>query len=231
MRNLFPCLLVLFLVSCVSKTKVPKIDSRSVIQKEEIVQSLHPDTILITRLDDGRIHEYYQVYSDYSYNLRTRIKGEENDEVIRFTYYRYENSEPFYTDGFMAPISYVLKNKNHLYIISDICPNSDGWVTEYQIFKVDLKTNKTKFLVDCAAVEAVSDGFIVAQARLTNEDTAKCTADEIWLMHDEKINFDGKVVSVSDQEYDYATMERRFSSDHGNQCLKGIKSCSRHIEY
>lgn len=239
MKYLFTSLLLLVLASCGNNTSEsqPSQDSVTVdttisevpIQDEEIVQSTHPDTILVVRLADGKIHEYYQVYSNYTYNLHTRIKGEKKDKVIGFAYDRYQDGDPFYTDGFPSHINYVVSpDMKSIYVIGDIQANSNGWVTEYQIFKVDLETNKSKCIAECAAIEAVKDGFIVAQARLTNEETASNVADEIWVMHDEKIDFDGKVVNVSKKEYNYETMEKKFSSGNEYEHLKGFKSCTNH---
>ena len=47
-------------------------------------------------------------------------------------------------------------------------------------------------------------------------------------MHDEKINFDGKVISVSKKEYDYETMVKRFGSGKDYIYLKGFKLCTDH---
>lgn len=200
-------------------------------QTEDIKQSTHPDTILITRLSDGKVHEFYQVYGDYAYNLHTRIVGEKKDEVINFAYDRYNNGDPFYTEGLMTPIYYTVSpDQKYIYVIADIRANSNGWVQEYQIFKVDVEKNTSKFIVDCAAVEALPDGFIVAQARCTNAETAEYVAQEVWVMHDEKIDFDGNVLDVSKKEYDYETMTQKFSSGKKYVYLKGFKSCTDHSD-
>lgn len=195
----------------------------------EIVQSENPDTILITKLSDGKIHEYYHVCSeDYLHNIHTRIRGEKNEEVISFIYDRYDDNDSFYDGGFPRAIRYVVsKDKKSIFVVGSVLANSNGWITEYQIFKLDVETNKTKCIVECAAIEAVSDGFVVAQARLANEKTATCTADEKWLLHDEKIDFDGNVVDVSRKEYGYDKMTKRFHSDDEEEFvyLKGFKKC------
>lgn len=240
MKKLFPCLMSIVLASCGNKTteSQPSQDSVTVdtpaisevpIKEKVIVPSTHLDTILAVKLADEKIHEYYQVYSDHNHNLHTKIKGEKKDKVIRFTYDRYQNGNPFHTEGFPSGIIYVVSpDKKFIFVIGDIHANSNGWVTNYQIFKVDLETNKSKCIAECAAIEAVKDGFIIARARLTNEESATCTAEEIWVMHDEKIDFDGKVVNVSKKEYDEKAMEKKFSSDIKGVYLKGFKSCTSH---
>lgn len=225
MRNLVLLSVILFCFSSCVNNPFHSVDQSlqtTQIQDLEIVQSSHPDTILIVKLSDGKIHEFYQVTSDH-YNLYTKIKGEDSTEVISFAYYRYEDYEPFYTDGFYIPIHYVVsQDKRYIYIATSIMANSNGWISDYQIFRVDVESKKTKLITECAAIKAVSDGFIVAQARLTNEGV--CVADEIWYMHDEKINFDGKVIDVSDKEYD--SFKKYSSQSDENVLLKGFKRCT-----
>lgn len=206
-------------------------DISDVPQQDDDIMNTDPDIILTARLSDGNIHEFYQVYADYKYTLHTRIKGENKSEVIGFSYTRYQDNEPFYTDGFPAHIRYIVsKDKRFIYVVAAIQACGSGWTTEYQIFKVDVETKKSKILVECAAIEAVSDGFIVAKARCTNEDTAKGGYDLIWVLHDEKIDFDGNTVYVSEKEYDPDVMTKRFSSDTETD-LKGFKSCTKSNEY
>lgn len=230
----------LLIMSCGNKTSESMVlrdslstDSLAAVQTETKQDSVtteydepDPYPLLTTRLSDGKIHEFYQVYSDYGYNLHTRIKGEQKSEIISFAYDRYHDNEPFYTEGFPTPFRYfVSKDKKFIYVIGDIQANSNGWVTEYQIFKVDVETKKSRFLVDCAAIEVVSDGFIVAQARCTNADTARGTYEENWVMHDEKIDFDGNIVYVSKKEYSYEVMTEKFHSGIEYLYIKGFRLC------
>ena len=74
-------------------------------------------------------------------------------------------------------------------------------------------------IASCAAIKKTESGFKIAKCRITNEDTAKCTADEIWLIHDVNIDWNGRVISSDKKEYDYKEMERRYSP----RLVKGFK--------
>ncbi|MCQ2246467.1 MAG: hypothetical protein MJZ69_06745 [Bacteroidaceae bacterium] len=53
---------------------------------------------------------------------------------------------------------------------------------------------------------------VLSKARQTNPDTAISTADEIWVMHDVYLDWEGKVVKENKKEYDYNTMSSMCST-------------------
>jgi len=79
------------------------------------------------------------------------------------------------------------------------------------LFKVDCEKLKANLICECAAIAARRNGFTIAVARLVNEDTARCTADEIWVMHDEYLDWNGNVTKVGKHEYNYKEMESKYS--------------------
>ena len=89
----------------------------------------------------------------------------------------------------------------------------------YHLYKLDCESLKMNNIASCAAIKKTKRGFMIAKCRITNEDTAKCTADEIWLIHDELIDWNGKKIYSDKKEYDYAEMERRYSP----RLVKGFK--------
>ena len=139
-------------------------------------------------------------------------------EYIYLVYGRYEDV-PDYFDylGGIPDMSHyrVSKNKRYLYVVTRVHANSNGWTTEYQLFLVNCETLESKFLCECAAIAATENGFTIAVARLTNEDTARGTAEEIWVMHDEYLDWSGNVTRVSKREYSYEVMEKKnFQSEY-----------------
>lgn len=144
---------------------------------------------------------------------------------VRLYYDRYHDGQNFLEHGWGEPLYYkVSKDGRDLFVVSQMHANSDGWVTEYQLFKIDCETLDSYFLADCAAIEATDNGFTIAVARLTNSDEAKGTCDEIWLMHDQMLDRNGTLVNFSSEEYDYTEMWDRFACDaEGCHLVKGFK--------
>lgn len=164
------------------------------------------------KLDDGQERIFYQERIEGLFQLYSKIYHN-TEPPIRVTteYDRFHDGQDFFSDG--APSSYlytISPDKKSVYVVANSWANSNGWTTNYQLFRIDCITLESELLVECAAIRATKDGFTVAQARLTNEAEAKCTADEIWVMHDENINWEGKVVSKSSNEYDYDEMEKKY---------------------
>lgn len=90
--------------------------------------------------------------------------------------------------------------------------NSNGWTIGYQLYRTDCATACSTFICDCAGVKTTSKGIICAIARLTNEDTAWCIADQVWVMHDVYIDWQGRITKICEEEYDYQEMVNRFGS-------------------
>lgn len=99
-----------------------------------------------------------------------------------------------------------------VFIVHDNQPNSNGWVTRFEVIYINDNTDESFSVDECAAVHFDTDGFKVAKCRLTNPD-AKCTADEIWLMHNCYYNTEGKKVREDTEEYDYAHMEEEYGEE------------------
>lgn len=72
-----------------------------------------------------------------------------------------------------------------------------------------------------AAIRFTPQEIVMAEARLTNEDEAECTADEIWVMHDVHYDISGHRTREEKKEYNYAEMEHRYGEELVNS--KGIE--------
>ena len=102
-------------------------------------------------------------------------------------------------------------DKRSLYVLGYVCANSNGWTVNYHLYKMDCESLKMNKIASCAAIKKTKRGFMIAECRITNEETAKCTADEVWLIHDVNIDWNGRVIYSDKKEYDYNEMEKRYS--------------------
>lgn len=206
----------------------------SVQSKEEVTTdtilgdtcTMHLDTTFLYSIELGHTeHRFYDLYLGGHYLIAfSYAKGDplpcdlRNMTYVDLYYDRYNDNRNFLDEGSFYPLFYYARSNNryqyinrYLYVVTGVGTNSNGWTSEYQLFKVDCKTLQSKLLLECAAI-AVNEpyGFVVSQARLTNRETATCTADEIWVMHDEFIDWNGNVTRVDTAEYDYETMNKKY---------------------
>lgn len=165
-------------------------------------------------LSNGDVREFYQTIMDY-HLLYTKVRSKKSSfKRILTPYYRYGDGDDFFKEGIPGVyfIYKVAPDGKNLYVVGSVHANSNGWVSEYQLFRINCVTLEVKLLTECAAIKATKYGFVVAQARLTNANQATCTAEEIWLLHDEFLDLNGKVTAKSSDEYTFNTMEKLYSS-------------------
>lgn len=198
-------------------------------QKQSVVAI--PDSALELysyNMPDGKVRVFFEMMQEYGLNLYTMTSTEGKPYKVELVYDRYHDGDNFLADGWMTPLYYkVSPDEQSLYVVTRMHANSDGWITEYQLFKIDCETLKSKFLAECAALEATEKGFTIAVARLTNEDTAQFTYQEVWVMHDVQLDLDGNTIITSSREYSWEQMCDRFAIDEkGNHLVKGFQ---RHI--
>ncbi|MCQ2238251.1 MAG: hypothetical protein MJZ73_03350 [Bacteroidaceae bacterium] len=156
--------------------------------------------------------------SKFLYAATHKGKGDPQIKKIAIKYDRYNDGYDFFSEGFMEYPRYILLPNNNIYLLTRIFANS-GWQTEFQLYLLDCKTLKSEFIVDCAAARGTDDGGVtVAIAKLTNEDTASYSAEQIWLMHDLHYNNSGNPISVGDKDYSYSDMIKMY----GENLIKGF---------
>ena len=175
---------------------------------------------------------FFELAVEHEYNLFVQESGKE-PQRLELVYDRYHDGHNMLEDGWPIPLYYnVSPDRQSLYVVSRMLANSDGWVTEYQLFKIDCTTLKVEFLADCAAIKTIDDGFTIAVARLTNEDTAHFTYQEIWVMHDEQLDWNGNTISKSKKEYSYEQMVKRYAFDErGFHLVKGFQCHKEALEW
>ena len=178
------------------------------------------DTLCTYTCKDGHsrlfVDVFYHVADSYHEEYHSLYAVDDNPKDTTFVwmkYSRYEDEEDFFSYIGGVP-NYLLYYPGHddksLYIVTRVNANSNGWTTEYQLFIVNCETLEAKYICDFAAIATTDEGFRIAVTRLTNEDTATCTADEIWVMHDEYLDWNGNVTHVDTAEYDYEIMNQKY---------------------
>lgn len=144
------------------------------------------------------------------------------EKVYKNSHYdRYKEGKDFPT----YPVAYAMSpDSNYFYVVTCVHANSNGWTSEYQLQRYNIRTGKQKFIIDCAGVMANSNGIRVADCRLANEDKNPCTADEIWMMHDIYYRWNGTVeLNDTSMEYNYSTFRVRYINKDEDYCfVKGM---------
>ena len=230
---LFFVMLVVAAVGCNSvsgsRETAMKQDSAAVGVDERNIPLTLPDSAMeLYRFQtrSGAERAFFELQNEHCY-LYTIDSGQEPRKLELF-YDRCHDGRNFLADGWWTPLYYkVGPDGRSLYVVSRMHANSDGWVTEYQLFKIDCETLETRLLTDCAAIEVTENGFTIAVARLTNEDTAQFTYQEVWVMHDQLLDWNGDTISTSKKEYSYEQMVKRFAIDADGYHL--VKGFQRHI--
>lgn len=115
-----------------------------------------------------------------------------DDGAFRLTYYQY---------------------RKYIYIVGDIMPNSNGWVSRFFLYRINTDDLSMKLIDAGAAIRFTPQEIVMAEARLTNEDEAECTAAEIWVMHDVHYDTNGNMTLEEKKEYDCRELEYRYGED------------------
>lgn len=181
------------------------------------------DSFLCCDMDDGSDTIVPSFMPD---ELLARICEEQmgNDVVLKMAekvykdshYYRYKKGEDFPT----CPVAYVMSpDSNYLYVVTRVYANSNGWTSEYQLQRYNLRTGRQKLITECAGITTDSKGIKVVDCRLVNEDENPGTADEIWMMHDVYYKWNGtKVFNDTSNEYDFDTFGKKYLNKDISYC-------------
>lgn len=180
----------------------------------EIDDSIH-HVLHAFKKDDGSIRIFYQVKDTDFYKLWTKLTTEDDSlaQFISTPYDRDDDGEPYYTNGICEPFYYTVSpDKKNLYVVASIHACGSGWISEYQLFKIDCLTLEVRMIAECAAIKTTTAGFTVAQCRCTNKGIGVSSCDEIWVVHDEYLDWNGNITSVDTMEYRYSEMEHRYAT-------------------
>lgn len=164
--------------------------------------------VIFNGCETGEYSPLYLYAATYNGNEKPQIQR------IALKYDRYDDGSDFNAGGLTEYARCKIIPNDKIYALTSAHANSNGWTTEFQLFLVDCQTLSAEHLLDCAAARGTDDGGVtVAIARLTNEDTAEYTAEEIWLMHDLHFDNRGNPESVGNEEYSYSEMQRLFGEN------------------
>lgn len=223
-------MLLMSLFSCNQRPKASTSDSTTPIENtavadtiivEEIAKIDYDTTILYRYVSDSIVRIFYDLYDGYLYRVIEVITYlRDNDD---------KGSSLQFSEEFKGAKKryYVDSVTGNFYAVCIYHSNGHDWPWSYSVMKYNLQTgNLSDEFGLGAAIRLDKNGFTVAEARLTNEATATCTADEIWLMHDVKLDWNKDTISVSSKEYDYQTMVKRFRTPDSDdtQYVKGFYS-------
>ena len=142
----------------------------------------------------------------YCYSVKNGVR-----EMVKF-------GNMYLDDG--APMLTYYKYNKYIYLVGDIMPNSNGWTSRFFLYRMNTKDFSMKLICAGAAIRFTPKEIVVAEARLTNENEAECTADEIWVMHDVHYDINGHRTREEKKEYNYAEMEHRYGEELVNS--KGL---------
>jgi len=232
-RNLFKMgVVICFVISALwagadADSLAQKQKSTTQIEPQEVASTASNDVVELYRYrtKDGKERIFVEMSVDDALFLYASDNGREPRKV-ELCYDRYHDGENFLADGWWTPLYYTMSpDGRSLYVVTRMHANSNGWVTEYQLFKIDCESLDARLLAECAAIEVTERGFTTAIARLTNKNKAQFTYQEVWLMHDQRIDWNGNIAATSRKEYNYKQMVKRFAADaKGYKLVKGFKN-------
>ncbi|MBR1631385.1 MAG: hypothetical protein IJ680_05970 [Paludibacteraceae bacterium] len=184
----------------------------AVSQTPNYAEMLEEQNILYQYHNDSLERTFYEIYDRIEDWRKVVVKTRTRDNTTVDSIGEIKYDINFYVDP----------DENYFYLVDHWHNAYSGWTWNIILEKYDLHTGAiNKFFIDgCAALRVDKRGFTMAEARLTNEATATCAADEIYLMHDVHIDWNGDTIAVSSQEYDWRTMEKRY----GTHYVKGFCS-------
>lgn len=173
--------------------------------------------IAVRNIDDDPYTSFFHYYG---------VRDEDADTVIcvpSFDYDRYDDGHNWQGQLLMGKPHYALSpDLDAVFVVTCVFANSDGWVREYQLFRLDCASLDVELLGDYAGIRIEPEGPVCSVARLTNKD-ALCTADRIWVMHDVRLDWQGCQLSVDSEEYDYYELERRYATSEEFVLLPGFR--------
>ena len=197
-------------MACTPKTSTQENEPHQVYVADDSI--LWP-VLYEMKTENGTFRQFYQKNYDGYYTLWTKMSNEHDSLAIRLEtpYFRYEGSGDFYDEGTPDAFYYTTStDQKYLYVVACVHANSNGWTDNYQLYKINCRNLDVTLIADCAAIKVTERGFTTVLCRCVNEDSALCTSDQIWVMHDVHLDWEGNVVSIDEREYDYNEMEERF---------------------
>ena len=195
---------VVSLVAC-AQPKERQVEGAVQVQQEKGSEVIEEDvdtfreSMRIFKASDRELYLERDSSAYYCYSVKNGVRerirfGNDylDDGAFRLTYYQY---------------------RKYIYIVGDIMPNSNGWVSRFFLYRINTDDLSMKLIDAGAAIRFTPQEIVMAEARLTNEDEAECTAAEIWVMHDVHYDIHGNRIREEKKEYDCRELEHRYGED------------------
>ncbi len=169
------------------------------IEVKEDEEDNFRESMRIFKASDRELYLERDSSATYCFTVKKGVR-----EMVKF-------GNMYLDDG--APSLTYYKYSKYIYIVGDINPNSNGWVSRFFLYRINTDDFSMKFIDAGAAIRFTPQEIVMAEARLTNEDEAECTAAEIWVMHDVHYDIHGNRIREEKKEYDCRELEHRFGED------------------
>ena len=181
--------------------QVQQVNGSEVIEEDE---DTFRESKRIFHASDRELYLERDSSAYYCYSVKNGVR-----ERMRF-------GNDYLDDGAFSLTYY--QYRKFIYIVGDIMPNSNGWVSRFFLYRINTDDFSMKFIDAGAAIRFTPKEIVMAEARLTNEDEAECdeaecTAAEIWVMHDVHYDIHGNRIREEKKEYDCRELEHRFGED------------------
>ena len=160
------------------------------------------DNVIAThKLPNGVTRTFYvKVTADSCKQVFVHDEG--RDRRIPFVYDRYGDDENFVENGFPFGMWYTVHPATKsLFLVSNMQACSSGFLTEYQLYKVDMNTLDVVFVTDCAGVAKTEDGFSVVQGLITNLGTAHYAYQYKYRFYTDLYDWGGRIVKKNYQSF------------------------------
>ena len=176
--------------------QVQQVNGSEVIEEDE---DTFRESKRIFHASDRELYLERDSSAYYCYSVKNGVR-----ERMRF-------GNDYLDDGAFSLTYY--QYRNFIYIAGDIMPNSNGWVSRFFLYRINTDDFSMKLIDAGAAIRFTPQEIVMAEARLTNEDEAECTAAEIWVMHDVHYDIHGNRIREEKKEYDCRELENRYGED------------------
>ena len=168
------------------------------------------EIVHIFPIDEGTDRVFYQKIIPGYYQLMVQDFGKNPIEGQRVpTPYRVcdrypeeDDKEDYYTDGFEFPIVYKISlDKRFIYLVPLLPCNGNGYITAFQLLKVDCKTKECSVLAEFADICVTPNGFTIQEFEPLSEGTSMSIIEEQWRPFETDLNWNGKRISKKSMEF------------------------------
>lgn len=160
-----------FICSCINQTN----KTNAIIWDDNI-----PDSAIVFYKDtlNDTLRTIYIVKKEY--NLKSifiHISGQVGtDKELHLKYDRYSDGNNIFEDGLPYSMYYIVSpDKRYIYVVTSVGACGSGFLTEHQLFRINVQTLSCIMIKDCVTVSCNKDGFVMTQGYITNEETATTT--------------------------------------------------------